>query len=190
MEVSDQELAKLLNKGSTDAFRTLYNRYGRRIYLFAFGYLKSDADAEELLQDVFLKLWEKRSLLDDQRNLKAYLFKIAVNAIYDFIRRKNIERAFIDFNASPKSFSDETWQDVVYNDMLSQIEGLMQRMPEQRRRIFKLSKVEGLSNDEIAIKLGLSKRTIENQLYRATVFLKENLVLDSALATIFFFLFC
>lgn len=188
--IKDQDLAKQLKEGSKDAFRILYGRYGIRIHRFAYHYLKSEHDAEELVQDVFMKLWDKRLLLDGSGNIRSYIFKVAVNSIYDFIRRKNVEQAFLEFASGKDTLTEGTWDEVVYNDMLAQIHFLMDKMPEQRKRIFKLSREKGLSNEEIAEMLGLSKRTVENQLYRATAFLKENLPQNSAYAVIFYYLFC
>ncbi len=187
---SDNLIVKQLKDGSKDAFKQLYNQYADRIHRFAYGYLKSDFDAEELVQEVFIKLWNNRQKLDSSQNLKSYFFKIAVNTVYDFIRRKNVEQAFQEFLATESSSSNETWQEVVYQDMLSQIERFIKMMPEQRQRIFSLSREKGLSNDEIAEALNLSKRTVENQLYRATAFLKKNLKMESGLAVLFFYLFC
>ncbi|WP_423128870.1 sigma-70 family RNA polymerase sigma factor [Gaoshiqia sp. Z1-71] len=115
--------------------------------------------------------------------------KIAVNSIYDLIRRKNIEQAFTEFASSMANQSDSTWQEVVFNDMLAQIHELMQQMPEQRRKIFQLSKESGLNNDEIAKNLGLSKRTVENQLYRATAFLKSKIKPDTLFLSLLLHLF-
>ena len=190
LEISDQELFGRIKKGSKEAFRSLFDRYGLRIHRFACGYLKSDHDAEELVQEVFLKLWDKRESLDSSQNAKGFIFKVAVNTIYDFIRRKNLQQAFLEFAGQTQVNSDETWHEVVYNDMLGQVNNLIRQMPEQRQRVFKMSRENGLSNDEIAERLGLSKRTVENQLYRATAFLKNNLELDSTLAILFFYLFC
>jgi RNA polymerase sigma-70 factor (ECF subfamily) len=188
--IQDQELTALLREGSKDAFRILYDRYGLKIHRFALSYLKSEHDAEELVQDVFLKLWTKRSSLDVSGNIRAYLYKVAVNSVYDFIRRKNLELVFQEFaNGRPRE-DDSTWDEVVYNDLSAQLNQLMAQMPEQRRKIFKLSKEKGLSNDEIAERLGLSKRTVENQIYRATAFLKDKLKQNSVLSLLFFFLFC
>lgn len=189
-EIQDQELISLLREGSKDAFRILYDRYGLKIYRFALSYLKSEYDAEELVQDVFLKLWVKRDSLDISGNIRAYLYKVAVNSIYDFIRRKNLELAFQEFVNGHTDEDDSTWDEVVYNDLAAQLDQLMAQMPEQRRKIFKMSKEKGLSNDEIAESLGLSKRTVENQIYRATAFLKDKLNRNSALSLLFFYLFC
>lgn len=187
-DISDHELAYLVKEDSKEGFRLLYERYASGIQSFAYNYLREKHDAEELVQDVFLKIWEKRATLNHTANVRAFIFKIAINAIYDFIKRKNIQQAFQDFVASTQNTSDETWEQVVHNDMISQINEITAQMPEQRLKIFKLSKEQGLTNEEIAEKMGLSKRTIENQLYRAICYLKKNLKLDSTISSLFFFL--
>ena len=187
----DKQVVEQLQKGYREAFRLLFDEVGPKIYAFAFSYLKNESDAEELLQEVFLKLWEVRSNLDASKNIKSFLFKICVNLIYDFIRRKNIEQVYLDYSGrnSPSS-GDNTWHEVIYNDMLNNLQQLIATMPEQRQRIFRLSKEEGLSNEEIANQLNLSRRTVENQLYRAVSFLKEKINTGSVPALVFFFLHC
>lgn len=184
-------IVEQLKKGSKEAFRLLFDAYGSKIHAFALSFLKNEQEAEELLQDVFLKLWEIRANLDTSKNIKSFLFKICVNQMYDFIRHKNIEQAYRDYSLHNYPADEEnTWDQVIYNDMLNNLEKLVAAMPEQRQRIFRLSKEEGLSNDEIATKLNLSKRTVENQLYRAISFLKERLGTGSLPALLFFFLHC
>ena len=131
-----KELILNLKKGEKGAFRELFNQYGPKIYRFALAYLKNKPDAEELMQDVFLKIWEKREHLDPSQNVKSYIFKIAVNCIYDSIRKKNLEKAFSDFskhNFQPGS--ESLWHEVIWNDMLSNLNILVSKMPEQRRII-------------------------------------------------------
>lgn len=187
----DQEVIEQLREGSKDAFRLLFDENGPKIYAFALSYLKNASDAEELLQEVFLKLWEVRSSLDSSKNIRSFLFKICINLIYDFIRRKNIEQVYLDYSGrnSPSS-GNNTWHEVIYNDMLSNLQQLIAKMPEQRQRIFRLSKEDGLSNEEIADQLSLSRRTVENQLYRAISFLKEKINTGSIPALLFFYLHC
>jgi RNA polymerase sigma-70 factor (family 1) len=185
-----KELILNLKKGEKGAFRELFNLYGPRLYRFAFAYLKNITDAEELLQDVFLKIWEKRDQLDPAQNVKAYIFKIAINCIYDYIHKKNLERAFASF--SEHNFQpgvESSWHEVIWNDMLSNLNILVSKMPEQRRIIFLMSRDEGQSNQQIAEKLKLSKRTVENQLYRATRFLKEKLGSETVFVLLFLFLY-
>ena len=180
-----------LRNGSKEAFRFLFNTIGPKIHAFAFSYLKNEADAEELLQEVFLKLWEVRSTLDISKNIKSFLFKICINLIYDFIRRKNIGQAYLDYlGNNNQSYSDTTWDEVIYNEMLDNLHLIVAGMPVQRQIIFRLSKEDGLSNEEIANQLNLSRRTVENQIYRAVSFLKVKLGTGSLPALLFFFLHC
>ncbi|MCY1721405.1 RNA polymerase sigma-70 factor [Prolixibacteraceae bacterium Z1-6] len=189
-KIDDADLTRRVKSGEKEAYQILFERYAPKIYHFALSYLKSTADSEELVQDVFLKVWEKRDILDATQNIKAFIFKIAINTIYDFIRRKNIETAFQEFSkANYSTGSNNTWDTVIFEEMQTTINRLVAQMPEQRRKIFKLSKSKGLTNDEIAKELQLSKRTVENQLYRALVFLKEHLQKDSVFALLFFYLF-
>jgi RNA polymerase sigma-70 factor (ECF subfamily) len=192
-EYTDQDrlLVSQLKEGSKDAYQLLFNRYAPRIFAFALSYLKRREDAEELLQEIFLRLWEIRTTLDDSKNIKSLLFKICINLIYDFIRRKNIEQAYLVFAGNnDQSNADSTWHEVIYHDMLMLMNRLVETMPDQRRLIFRLSKEDGLSNDEIAIRLQLSKRTVENQLYRAISYLRERIGQSSLPLLLYFYLHC
>jgi RNA polymerase sigma-70 factor (family 1) len=187
--ISDSDLAGKIKNGEKNAYQELFERYAPRIYQFSFTYLKNQADAEELVQDVFLKIWEKRDSLDQSKNIKSFIFKVAVNTIYDFIRHKNIENAFNDFvRLNSETGSNNTWHSVIFDEMQENLQKLVAQLPEQRQKIFQLSKEEGLSNEEIAAKLNLSKRTVENHLYRAVSFLKENFKNESLISMLFFYL--
>jgi RNA polymerase sigma-70 factor (ECF subfamily) len=190
-EISDNDLAQRVKLGEKTAFRQLFERYAPRIYRFSRSYLKNENDSEELVQNVFLKLWEKRDSLDTSQNLKAFIFKIAVNTIYDFVRRKNIEHAFEDYaRLNYQSSENSTWHSVIYAEMEQNLHHLVAQLPEQQQKIFQLSKTDGLANDEIAKQLGLSKRTVENHLYRALAFLKKHLKDEPLIGLLFFYLVC
>lgn len=190
-KISDSELARNINAGNKNAYKELFDRYAPRVFQFSLSYLKNKSDAEELVQDVFLKIWENRESLDQSKNFKSFIFKIAVNAIYDFIRHKNIENAFSDFTKNNSEIgTNETWHSVIFEDMQQNLQKLVVQLPEQQQKIFQLSKIEGLSNDEIATRLNISKRTVENHIYRAVSFLKEHFKNDSMVGLFFFYLIC
>ena len=175
MKISDQDLMLRIKKEEKGAFRELFERYTPRIYKFALSYLKNKNDAEELVQIVFLKIWKKRNSIDTSQNIKAYIFTITVNSIYDFIRRKKIEYSFQNRSRQIQTYTENnTWNTIVYSEMQQNLSNFINKLPQQQQRIFHLSKMEGFTNDEIAIKTGLSKRTVENHLYRAVSFLKQN----------------
>jgi len=190
-DISDSNLTYLIKIGNKEAFHVIFERYAPRIYNFALSYLRNEQDAEELVQDVFLRIWEKKEQLDKSKNLKSFIFKIAVNTIYDLIRRRNIEEAFRDFvRHDYEPGIENTWHTVIFEEMLANVNELVKEMPAQRQKIFRLSRVEGLPNDTIARKLNLSKRTVENQLYRALSFLKKHFDKESVFALLFFYLWC
>jgi len=189
--IPDLELARKIKTGGKVAYQVLFERYAPQVYQFSLSYLKNEADSEELVQDVFLKIWEKRETLDESKNLKSFIFKIAVNTIYDFIRHKNVETAFADYaRLNFKTDDNYTWHSVIFNEMQQNLEDIVAKLPEQQQSIFHLSKLQGLTNDEIAEKLDLSKRTVENHLYRAISYLKEYFKNDTVIALLFFNLFC
>ncbi len=188
--MDDETLASLIKAGDKEAFEALFKKFSKRIYYFSISYLKNENDAEEIVQELFIRIWNKRANLDQAKNIKAYLFKIAVNIIYDYIRHKNIEDAFkeyakVNFDIS----SNETWHQVAFDDMKIKMDKLVSMMPQQRRKIFLMSREDGLSNEEIAHKIGVSKRTVENHLYRAISFLKEHFAENSLYSLLFLYLF-
>ncbi|MEZ5102897.1 MAG: RNA polymerase sigma-70 factor [Draconibacterium sp.] len=190
-EIQDKNLASQIKKDDKKAFQELFERYAPRIYNFSLSYLKDKNDTEELVQNVFLKIWEKRDLLNASQNIKAFIFKIAVNTIYDFIRRKNIESAFLDYARLNYTTNENyTWHSVIFEEMQQNLNALLAQMPEQQQKIFRLSKLEGFSNDEIAKKMNLSKRTVENHLYRALTFLKKHFASESFISLLFFHIIC
>lgn len=187
----DFQVVEQLRAGEKEAFRYLFDTYGSRIYAFGLSYLKNKSDAEELLQEVFLKLWEIKNDLDSAKSVKSLLFKICINLIYDQVRRKNVQQAYLNYSGINHATSSEnTWDEVIYEDTNRNLQRLIASIPEQRQRIFRMSKEQGLSNEEIAGQLNLSQRTVENQLYRAINFLKNQLDLNSLPALLLFFLYC
>lgn len=185
----ERKAVEQLREGSKVAFHLLFDTYSPKILAFANSYLKNEAEAEELLQEVFLKLWEVRATLDSSKNIKSFLFKICINMIYDFIRKKNLSQAYVDYSVQYQPNHDNnTWQEVIYHDMINHLQVLVAHMPEQRQRIFRLSKEEGLTIEDIARQLNLSQRTVENHLYRAVSFLKEKLGPRSVPLLLFYFL--
>lgn len=181
-------LVEKLVSGNQMAFKSLFNRYAKRIYNFSFSYLHNEHQSEELVQDVFLKIWENRKNIDSSKNFKSYLFKICVNLIYDYLRKESNKFKFIE-SVEIEEGEDKTYNDVLYNETKERLEKLTNKMPEQRRKIFNLNKIEGLSHNEIAHKLNISVRTVESQVYKSVKFLKEHLNEESLIVLIFLNIF-
>jgi RNA polymerase sigma-70 factor (family 1) len=181
-------LVRNLSKGNILAFNTLYKEYSVRLYRFAIGYLKSETEAEELVQEVFTLIWEKRSDLKEELSFKSFLFTIAFNMIRKHFRA----RAYLAdyFNTERGDDTDmQTTQQVSYDSLYHYITDLVNKLPERRKEIFIKSRFEGLSIKEISENLNISHKTVENQLTDALKFIRSNLDRESIPVILFFALF-
>lgn len=177
-------LVKELSKGNLLAFNSLFREYSNRLYRFALGYLKSEDEAEELVQEVFMIIWEKRADLNAELSFKSYLFTISFNIIRKHFRTKSY---LVEYLRSEKT--DEldlhTAEEVSYNSLYHYITRLVDQLPERRKLIFIKSRFEGLSIREIADELKLSHKTVENQLTDALKYMRANLKKESIFSLLF-----
>ncbi len=150
----------------------LFDCYGGKVYNMSLAYLKSREEAEEVVQDVLLKLWQNRGKIDVSGFLEGYLFKITKNMLLNRIRtrsRKGLSTEELKTDISGTATAD---QSLLLEDMQSFLSKAIQGMPAKRQRIFKMSRIEGHSNKKIAQMLGLSEKTVENQIGRAIKYLR------------------
>lgn len=179
MLLSDKEhiiLIVQLTKSNRLAFDQLFNLYSNRIYRFSRKLKLNHEEAEEVLQDTFLTLWERRTFLDPNKDFKAYLFKIAKSLIIKSFKRKALFFAYENYAKEEIVMQDSSTENLIhYYDLLEILEKEINRLPEARKEIFNLSRKDGLSTDEISQKLGVSRRTVENQIYRTLKLLKDRI---------------
>lgn len=158
----DKKVVELLRVGDIEAFEKVFFTFADRLYYFAFRYLRNQHDAEEIVQDVFVKLWENRAKLNEQLSFSGYIFTIARNTIFNQNRKKVNEQAYQEY---VKVFLDnstsKTEDDLIYSDIKAIVDKVVEDLPPQRKLIYKMSREKGLSYREIAQELGLSERTIE-----------------------------
>jgi len=184
----ESELVKALSKGEIKAFNELFQIYGNRIFHFALGYLKSEADSEELVQVVFMKIWEKRSDLKDNLSFKSYIFTIAFNIIRKhFVKKALTIRYFEQQVIEDADLS--TIQNIDFQSTKRAIDHLVDQLPARRKEVFIKSRFEGLTTREIADELGTSPKTVENQLGEALKFIREHLGKEDFAGILFFILF-
>lgn len=160
---NEENCLKEIQEGNSDAFRTLFLQYYERLCLFAYRYIKSRIIAEDLVQEVFVKMWERREELKDIRNLKPYLYQAVKNEALDFIEHqdmvyKKLSMLRITLN---RSNTDQNTENLDHDKFESRIQNLIEVLPEKTRQIFKLCKMDGLSYEEIADILDISVKTVE-----------------------------
>ncbi len=172
----NQDLIIQIREGRRQAFSQLFSLYSQKLYFFALGYLKSDKEAEEVVQETFIKIWERRSDLNPGLSFHAYIFKIAFNYIQKRMIRIVREDDFRhDLAGELADFDDDTVNMLNYHFLLEQISSLISQLPPRQKQILELRKIEGYSLKEIAEMLGLSLKTVETHLTASLKFLKEKL---------------
>lgn len=175
MNIDEKDYIVALKKGSFEAFDKLYSLYKRKLYSFAFGYLKSREEAEDIMQEVFIKVWMNREAIDESRSFNAYLFTISKNSILNYFRKKSNEHTYIDDIKKITNLThNETSENMEYDDLRLKANRIIDKLKPRQKEIYILSKEKGLSNAEIAERLGISKKSVENQLSISLKFLREN----------------
>ncbi|WP_295674421.1 RNA polymerase sigma factor [uncultured Mucilaginibacter sp.] len=182
----DERLVALLKNGDPLAFAEIYRRYGKSLAGFAASKLYDLEDARDLLQDLFVKLWENREQLQITSNLQSYLYGIVRHRIIDKIR-KNITREdyALALQSLPSFFQHGGDKQLEAKELQQAIQHSLDQLPDRVKQIYKLSRDEGLSNPEIAQKLSLSEQTVKNQLSAALKHLRKSLMRISPLLFMF-----
>lgn len=169
-------MVRLLATGSEYAFAKIFERYHGRIYAAAFRILKSREFAEEVVQEVFLKVWSRRIAFADVKNLEAFLVTCGRNLTIELFRRRNreVERAYK--YASRQQSSENTTESVIIEGELEQLlQQAISRLTPRERTAYELSRVEGLSHRDIAAKLNISANRVNNLIKAATKSIREDL---------------
>lgn len=174
-QIKDIDLVEKLRKGDLEAFDLIFKKYSDRLYGFALNYLKTKEETEELVQNVFLKIWENRRTLKRRSNLKSFLFTIAYNEICSLFRRKKLcDKLYKEIGYLGNS-SNEMEDRLEYQSVLEQVEHIIDKLPEKQRIIFIKSRKEGKSTKEIAAEMNLAPGTVDNHISSALKFIRKRI---------------
>lgn len=170
----EEELIGLLKAGDERAFSVIYDRYKERLAGNLYKLLKSEELTKEILQDLFLKIWDTREQLDPGKSFRSYLFKIGGNMVNDYYRRAARDRNMRDkmILASTELYSHIEEQ-LFTKENAEMLQRAVDQMPPQRRQVFTLCKLEGKSYKEVEQIMGINAKTINSHLFQANKFLKQ-----------------
>lgn len=170
----EERLVKELTQHDEAAFRLLYDAYRSDIYAYSMSFLKRKEYAEEIVQEVFMKVWIHREKLDPNRSFKSYLFTIARNLTFNFLRKAANDRHMMaevfyfrkySFNPVDRKINEEAFERMKQEAVTL--------LPPRRKRIFEMSRFEGKSYEEISKELDISISTVKNQMSKALETMRE-----------------
>jgi len=188
-ETSEQDLIEGLRAGDRNAFTAIYQEYWYRMFVVAQRKLQNRELAEELIQDIFTRLWKERETIRITQ-LDYYLFSAVRYEVIDQIRAVGRQNNYIQYYHAFRSFEDlNTENTVALNDLIGMIDKGLEILPDKSREVFQLSRLENWSVQKIALHMGLSEKAVEYHLTKATksirIYLKEILIVILALSTAF-----
>lgn len=172
----EQELIRELKANSRKAFDDIYRMYARRLLAYCKQYTKSLEDAEEIVQDVFVRLWNNRSRIHQEETLRSLLFTMSKNQLINAYRSRANSPAYEDYvECRAELFAADTHYRVEYEEFLQALRRALHVLPLTQRKVIELTRLQELSNKEAARALSLSEQTVKNQLSLGLKALKKEL---------------
>ncbi|MGM5470027.1 RNA polymerase sigma-70 factor [Flavobacteriaceae bacterium LMO-SS05] len=177
-EINNDLFITLIKEKSAVGFQLLFTLYRAKLLHFAYGYVSNKEDAEEIVQDVFIKLWKQE---DIHTNFNGYIYKVTRNACLDYLRKKkltlNIENNTVQIEAAINyaALADEQSSLLIENELEQAILKAIDQLPEKCKNVFILSKIEGFKHKDISKALNIRPKTVENHMTRALKFMRVSL---------------
>jgi RNA polymerase sigma-70 factor (family 1) len=162
--------------GDRQAFTQLYKACLNNCYNYIFLFTKSQDETEEILQEVFIKIWESREKLANVQSFKNYLLTSAKNKLLDHVRKEQVRhRVLTEIKRNNSIVQETTNDDFAYREYYRIVQQAIEKLPPKHKLIFRLNTENGLSHNEIAEQLNISKSVVKNQLYKACDFVRQYL---------------
>ena len=177
VNLSEQRLIIELKRGSQKAFDDIYAMYSKRVFAYCLQYTKSVEDAEDIVQDVFVKLWINRENIRQEVTLRSLLFIMSKYSLINAYRSRVNSLLYEDYVATYMGAASENDMNsqLEYDDFVHHVKKILKDLPITQRSVVELSRIEQLNNKEIAEKLSLSEQTVKNQLSLGLKILREKL---------------
>jgi RNA polymerase sigma-70 factor (ECF subfamily) len=177
MEFQDEQMALLLGKRDEAAFEQVFKTHYKNLHAYAFTILKDEDEAEEMVQQVFFKLWERSEHLSFSGSIAAYLYRAVHNESLNFIKHQKVKAGHqLHVAYSMKNRSEQAQSKMIRKELENKFREALNELPEQCRTVFQLSRFEEMKYKEIADKLDISVKTVENHMGKALKLLRTKLV--------------
>ncbi|WP_234364045.1 RNA polymerase sigma-70 factor [Lunatibacter salilacus] len=173
---SDQDLLISLRQGDIKAFDELYHRYAKKLMAFALKFFTNKEIAEEAVQEIFIRIWERRRELDENKSFKSYLFQAVKFYMFNYIRDRKKCCCYEEVSEAAFLRENSVEEQIHYEELEATAKLFIEKLPMVQQQVFRLNKFDGLTPQEIAERMNLSKRTIEHHIYLATKTVKSELM--------------
>ena len=173
------------------AFDAIYNKYCHKLHEFVLTYLKQEEDAEEIVQEVFIKIWNSRGKIDIYSSFESFLFTIAYNSTMSLLRKRISETKSREYLKSLQQIdtAEQIINEIQFKELDAKVQSLLKQLTSRQREIYFLSREEGLTHKEIAQKLNISESTVNNHLVVTLKYLKSHIDNSLAINILFLYLF-
>ncbi|GGH14160.1 RNA polymerase sigma-70 factor [Sphingobacterium alkalisoli] len=176
--LSDEILVDLIRQHDEKAFAVIYQRYSAPLYAHAYGFVHDREEIKDILQKVFVKIWDLRTQLPDQVKLSSYLYQTVKNAIINHIAHsKVVDNYLANISHYSKNYIADTDHHIREKQLQEIIDYEISQLPKKMREVFELSRSQHLTHKQIAEKLGITEKTVKNQITNALKLLRSKLPL-------------
>mgnify|MGYP006295800143 CR=1 FL=1 len=188
---SNTDHVRLLKQGDLMAFDAIYEKYCERLFGFVLQYIKQENDAEGIVQEVFIKIWESREKIDTSASFETFLFTIAYNTTINLLRKRINEQKYLEHlkNRQQILHANQIIDEIHYRELNQQVAELLKQLSPRQKEIYLLSREQGLTHEEIAQKLQISPNTVKNHLVSVLAFLRSKLDTGLVINALFLSLF-
>ncbi|WP_295939566.1 RNA polymerase sigma-70 factor [uncultured Alistipes sp.] len=172
----EKDILRRISQGDSDAFRVVFLKYAPRVEAFAMKILKNIHEAQDVSQNIFIKLWAQREHLAHLQSLNAYLFRMARNAVLDVCKHSRVVSEYKNHSLLTGAVeSNDLAERVDTLELAGLVEAALKKMPRRRCEVYRLSREAGKSNREIAKELSISSKSVENHITKALCFIKKEI---------------
>lgn len=177
MEITGSTIIELLREGNESAFEQVFKEYYKRLHAYGYTFVKDDEAAEEIVQNVFCRIWEKKDQLNTDGSVKSYLYRAVHNESLNYLKHHKVRAKYEQYYTGHMSEEyDYSSRKMETSELEGHIQKAMSELPAQCRIIFHLSRFEHLKYQQIAGQLGISVKTVENQMGKALKLMRLKLV--------------
>lgn len=170
------ELIARVSQGDEASFKKLYDLYRNRVFSIAWKFAGSRALAEDIMQDVFIRLWMQREKLSDIHSFDAYLNVVTRNHVFNYLRKLAIEESFLrNLSVKEEVHMQAGFDNVAYNELKGALDKAVSLLPPQQKKVYLLSRMEGLKYEEISTCLNISRSAVKSHIVEARRFIKNYL---------------